>query len=71
MSNKTKMGIKSGLAPPDVSVAHYALNVVAATPQVLREATTHGCLKKPCGFIHGGVSQNRFPSTDQGNAYRN
>jgi len=50
MSSKSKTGIRPGLASPEVSVAHYALNVVAATPQILRAATTHGCQKKPLGF---------------------
>lgn len=51
MSSKSKTGIRPGLAPPEVSVAHYALNAVAAMPQLLRAATTHGCPKKPLGFI--------------------
>lgn len=50
MSSKTITGFRPGLAPPEVSVAHYALNVVAATPQILRAATTHGCPKKPLGL---------------------
>ncbi|WP_286723809.1 hypothetical protein [Pelotomaculum sp. PtaB.Bin117] len=33
MSCKSKMGAGTGLAPPGVSVAHYALNAVEATPQ--------------------------------------
>jgi hypothetical protein len=39
-----------------VSVARYALNAVAPTGQLLREAIMHGCPKKPRGFIPGGVS---------------
>jgi putative transposase len=31
------------VASPAVSAVHYALNEVAATPQLLREATIHGC----------------------------
>jgi len=50
-------GSRYGQAPPEVSVAHYAPNGVAATPQVLRDALTHGCPKKPWGFIPGGVSR--------------
>jgi len=57
MSSKFKMGARPGLAPPEVSVAHYALNAVAVTPQLPGEATTYGCPKKPWGFIPGGVSQ--------------
>jgi len=50
MSGKSKTGIRPGMAPPEVSVAHYVLNAVAPTGQLLREATTHGCPKKPLGF---------------------
>jgi hypothetical protein len=47
MNSKSKMGAGTGLAPPGVSVAHYALNEVAPTGQLLREAIMHGCPKKP------------------------
>jgi len=47
MNSKSKIGAGTGLAPPGVSVAHYALNAVAPTGQLLREAIMHGCPKKP------------------------
>ena len=49
-SSKSKMGAVTGLAPPGVSVFHYALNAVAPTGQLLREAIMHGCPKKPPGI---------------------